>query len=140
MIEFIFRNDFKLNGEKQIKTWLEKIAVSEGKEIMELQFIFCNDEQLLELNQDFLNHHTFTDVIGFDYSLGKMLQGEIHISTERVKENALNYDTSFENELRRVMAHGLLHFCGYKDKTKDEVLQMKEKEEEKLKLFHVEQL
>ncbi len=140
MIEFIFKNDFKLNGEKQIKTWLEKIAVSEGKEIMELQFIFCNDEQLLELNQDFLNHHTFTDVIGFDYSLGKMLQGEIHISTERVKENALNYDTSFENELRRVMAHGLLHFCGYKDKTKDEVLQMKEKEEEKLKLFHVEQL
>ena len=140
MIEFIFRNDFKLNGEKQIKTWLEKIAVSEGKEIMELQFIFCNDEQLLELNQNFLNHHTYTDVIGFDYSLGNMLQGEIHISTERVKENALNYDTSFENELRRVMAHGLLHFCGYKDKTKDDALQMKEKEEEKLKLFHVEQL
>lgn len=140
MIEFIHKNEFRLKDEKATKVWLEKIAVSEGKELGELQFVFCSDGQLLELNQNYLDHDTYTDVIGFDYSLANLLQGEIHISTDRVKENAIHYDTSFENELRRVMAHGLLHFCGYKDKNPGEARQMKEKEDEKLRLFHVEQL
>jgi rRNA maturation RNase YbeY len=139
MIEFISKNAFRLEAEQKTATWLEKIALSEDREVGEVQYVFCDDEQLLELNREFLDHDTYTDIIGFDYSVGKILQGEIHISTERVKENARQYDTSFENELRRVMAHGLLHFCGYKDKTKAEKAEIREKEDEKLKLFHVEQ-
>lgn len=139
MFRFSSENNFKLEQEEKIASWLEKIILSEDREPGEIDIVFCDDEYLLKINRDFLNHDTYTDIIGFDYSVGKLLQGEIYISTERVKENAEKYDISFENELRRVMAHGILHFCGYKDKTEEESQEMRAKEDEKLKLFHVEQ-
>ena len=88
---------------------------------------------------EYLDHDTFTDIISFDYSVGNILQGDIYISTPRVEENALEYNVSFEEELRRVIIHGVLHLAGYKDKTDEESSLMRKKEEEKLKLFHVEQ-
>jgi rRNA maturation RNase YbeY len=89
------------------------------------------------MNKKYLNHDTFTDVIGFDNTVGKKLQGDVAISVDRVKENARIFEVSFDNELRRVMAHGLLHFCGYQDKDLDDKALMNQKEEEKLKMFHV---
>lgn len=138
-IVFSSANEFELRQEKSIRNWLFSTIESENKNLGEIGFVFCDDAFLLNLNQEYLQHDTFTDIISFDYSFGNTLQGEIYISTERVKENAEKYDTSFENELRRVMVHGVLHLCGYKDKTTEEKEKMKQKEDEKLQLFHVEQ-
>jgi rRNA maturation RNase YbeY len=93
----------------------------------------------LEVNRKYLNHDTFTDIITFDYSDGKRIGGDVFISIDRVKENAMIFKTEFEKELLRVMAHGILHLFGYMDKTKVEKEQMRSKEDEKIKLFHVEQ-
>ncbi|MGB5942555.1 MAG: rRNA maturation RNase YbeY [Leeuwenhoekiella sp.] len=100
------------------KIWLIDIAEEEGKEIAELDFVFCSDAYLLKINQDFLDHDTYTDIITFDYSSGNLIAGEIFISIERVAENAETFRVAFNNELYRVMAHGILHLCGYEDKTK----------------------
>jgi rRNA maturation RNase YbeY len=94
---------------------------------------------LLDLNQRFLNHDTYTDIITFDYSENGSISGEIYISIERVRENAKEFSQRFEDELLRVMAHGLLHLLGYKDKTEKEIMEMRDKEEDKMKMFHVEQ-
>src|SRR5690606_18692821 len=107
------------------------VIASEEKKLEEICYIFCDDEYLLNLNEEFLQHDTYTDIITFDYSVGKILQGDIYISTERVKENSDEFNVSFEEELRRVIIHGVLHLCGYKDKTKEQSLLMRQKEEEK---------
>lgn len=138
-IVFSSANEFELRQEKSIRNWLLSTIESENKTLGEIGFVFCDDAFLLNLNQEYLQHDTFTDIISFDYSFGNTLQGEIYISTERVKENAKKYDNSFENELRRVMVHGVLHLCGYKDKTTEEKEKMRQKEDKKLQLFHVEQ-
>ena len=139
MISFNYETDFELTNETQIKNWISKVIQSENKTTGEISYIFCNDDYLLKLNQEHLNHDTLTDIISFDYTLGNELSGDIFISVERVQDNANDYKVTFENELLRVMAHGVLHYCGYKDKTeKDEVI-MRIKEEEKLQMFHVEQ-
>ncbi|HET8808948.1 MAG TPA: rRNA maturation RNase YbeY [Flavobacteriaceae bacterium] len=138
-IVFSSANEFELQQEKNVRNWLLSTIEYENKTLGEIGFVFCDDAFLLNLNQEYLQHDTFTDIISFDYSFGNTLQGEIYISTERVKENAEKYDTSFENELRRVMVHGVLHLCGYKDKTTEEKEKMRQKEDEKLQLFHVEQ-
>ncbi|KPM30937.1 Putative rRNA maturation factor [Croceitalea dokdonensis DOKDO 023] len=119
--------------------WLTRVIETEGKELGEISFIFCDDGYLLKLNQDFLSHDTLTDVITFDYTEGKFLGGDIFISVERVEENAKELVLDFEEELRRVMVHGVLHLCGYKDKDVLDMKVMRKKEEEKLKMFHVEQ-
>ncbi len=95
-----------------------------------MDYVFCSDELLHSINTEFLNHDTLTDIITFDYSLGKELHGEIYISTDRVRENARMYEVEFENELHRVIIHGILHLCGYSDKTEADKLEMRRKENE----------
>jgi probable rRNA maturation factor len=138
-INFYSENSFLLEEQEKYAHWIERVIISEGKKLEEISYIFCNDEYLLKLNEEYLDHDTYTDIITFDYSVGKILQGDIYISTERVEENAREYNVSFEEELRRVLIHGILHLAGYKDKTEEESSLMRKKEEEKMQLFHVEQ-
>ena len=119
--------------------WLSKVILSENKTEGEIIYLFCTDEYLLDLNQRFLNHDTLTDIITFDNTMGNLVSADICISVERVKENAVDFNVSFEEELRRVLVHGVLHICGYKDKSVEEADIMRAKENEKMALFHVEQ-
>ncbi|GHA38873.1 endoribonuclease YbeY [Salinimicrobium marinum] len=139
IINFYSENDFELQDKELYENWLKKVIASEGKKTGEISFIFCNDEYLLEINKKYLDHDTYTDIISFDNTLGKILQGDIFISTDRVAENAKTFDVNFDEELKRVMVHGILHFAGYKDKTEEEKSLMRQREEEKMKMFHVEQ-
>jgi rRNA maturation RNase YbeY len=138
MINFNYENDFELNNEEQFSNWISSVIVSEDKKEGEINYIFCDDEYLLGLNEQYLNHDTLTDIISFDYSVGKELHGDIFISTERVLENAAEFKVTFEEELKRVMVHGVLHYCGYKDKSDEDEKLMRSKEDEKIKMFHVE--
>ena len=135
MIEFFSENEFQLQREVAITEWLSQIISSEEYVLGELSIVFCNDEFLHRINLEFLNHDTLTDIISFDYSLGKEVHGEIYVSTERVADNAQDLNLEFEEELHRVLAHGVLHLCGYGDKTDDEVTIMRSKENEALKLL-----
>jgi rRNA maturation RNase YbeY len=135
MISYEYNYDFSLRNESQISNWIAACADLENHEIGDLNFLFLDDEALHKMNVEFLNHDTLTDVIAFDYTIGKILQGEICISLDRVKENAQEFEVDFETELLRVMIHGVLHFCGYKDKTKIERQFMREKEDFYLSLF-----
>jgi probable rRNA maturation factor len=135
MISFFYETDFKI---KQPKTWKEKIqkvVESENHTMEEVNYIFCDDAYLLQINKDFLQHDYYTDVIGFQYSESGPLMGDIYISVERIEENAQNNQVSFENELARVMIHGILHFMGYKDKSPEEEKKMRAGEEKYLSLF-----
>jgi len=138
MIEFHYEIDFQLNNETRFITWLKKVVNSEDAEVGELNFIFCSDEYLLNKNQQFLDHDTYTDIISFDYSEGKLVSGDIFISLDRLKENSVKYSVEFEEELLRVMGHGVLHFMGYNDKSPEETKAMRLKENEKINMFHVE--
>ena len=128
MIYFHSLNTFELSEKDAIIVWLKTVITAEKKEDGEINYIFCDDTYLHELNIKYLDHDTYTDVISFDYSQGKTVSGDIYISTQRVAENAVDFKTGFENELRRVMVHGLLHYCGYKDKTNEEQKEMRLKE------------
>ena len=133
MIEFYSETDFHLDNPEEITNWISTIITQENHELGEVTFVFCDDTYLHKLNVDFLNHDTLTDIISFDNSLGKLIQGEIYISIDRIKENAEIFKVSFDNELHRVIIHGILHFCGYKDKSKDDTLLMRSKEDDSLK-------
>ncbi|RYJ43950.1 rRNA maturation RNase YbeY [Flavobacterium beibuense] len=135
MISFNYETDFELENESQYEDWVSEIIVSENKTEGEINYIFCDDEYLLQKNIEFLNHDTLTDIISFDYTMGNLISGDIFISVERVKDNANDFNVGFEEELRRVMAHGILHYCGYKDKTEEDSALMRSKENEKMKLF-----
>lgn len=137
MISFNYENDFNLDNEAEISTWISDVILSENKKEGDINYIFCNDDFLLNINQQYLNHDTLTDIISFDYSVGNELHGDIFISTERVAENALDFGVSFSDELLRVLSHGVLHYCGYKDKSEADELLMRNKEDEKIKMFHV---
>jgi rRNA maturation RNase YbeY len=113
--------------------------VSEAFTLGDLNYIFCDDAYLLTINQTYLQHDNYTDIITFDYTVGKVLSGDIYISIERVSENSVSYQVSLQDELLRVMAHGLLHLVGYKDKEQKHIAEMRKKEDEKIKMFHVEQ-
>lgn len=139
MISFNYETAFKLSKKSQFSKWISEVIASENKTEGEINYIFCDDDYLLEINQQYLNHDTLTDIISFDYSVGNELHGDIYISIPRVKENALDFNVDFNEELKRVMIHGVLHYCGYKDKSKQQELSMRSKEEEKMKMFHVEQ-
>lgn len=132
MITFNSETSFTLKNQKKLVKWISDVISSEGFQVGEINYIFCNDSYLNKINQEFLNHDTFTDVISFDYTLGKEVGGDIFISIERVLENAQKFNEVFENELYRVMIHGVLHFMGYKDKTKKEKTLMRTKEDEKI--------
>ncbi len=126
---------FKIDFPRKNASWIKEVARREKKTIKEINYIFCSDGYLLQLNQGFLNHKTLTDIITFDNSEGKNgLEGEIYISIERVQENALEFNTEFEDELHRVMIHGVLHLIGYKDKKPSEKALMRKKEEACLSL------
>jgi len=127
---------FKVPFPRKTTTWLQKIAKSEKRKIDSLTYIFCSEEYLLSLNKKYLRHSTYTDIISFDFSeRGGSIQGEIYISIPRVKENATTFSQPFEQELKRVISHGLLHFIGYRDKSKEEKVQMRLKEEACLSLW-----
>ena len=134
MIEFYSETKFELSDKERISTWLGNVIVEEGKSEGDITYVFCDDAYLHKINLEFLQHDTLTDIISFDYSLGNQVHGEIYISIERVIENASSFDTTFENELHRVMVHGILHYCGYKDKTEEEASLMRTKENEALKM------
>ncbi len=138
MISFHYETEFELSNEAQIEQWISKVIRSEDKREGDINYIFCDDVYLHKLNVEFLNHDTLTDIISFDNSVGSELHGDIFISVERVADNAKDFKVLFEEELRRVMVHGVLHYCGYKDKTEADQEEMTTKENEKLQLFHVE--
>ncbi len=139
MVIFNYETDFQLENELEYEQWIDAVIESEGKEPGEINYIFCDDEYLHNINMQYLNHDTLTDIISFDYCIGDLISGDIFISVERVQDNAKDYEVSFNEELLRVLAHGVLHYCGYKDKTENEALLMRSKEQEKINMFHVEQ-
>ena len=125
MINFNNTTLFNLPSEAQLKTWLQSIIEQEGYIEVELNFLFCDDDHLHKLNVEFLNHDTLTDIITFDYNVGRQIYSDICISIDRVQDNALIHKVSSINELSRVMAHGVLHLCGYKDSTIEEKEEMR---------------
>jgi probable rRNA maturation factor len=138
-ILFFFEDvSFSFQKRALTRTWLERVAKKEHKKITALNYVFCSDEYLLSMNKTHLQHDTYTDIITFGYSAkgSPEITGDIFISIDRVKENAKTYQTTFQKERQRVMAHGLLHLCGYKDKSSSEKKTMREKEELALALYH----
>ena len=138
MIDFHYEADFIIEDETKFADWIGRLVMSEGRCYSQLDFIFCDDEYLLKINQDYLNHDTYTDIITFPYEDMNGLAGDIFISVDRVRYNALEFRVDFDTELKRVMAHGVLHLIGFGDKSEEEALLMRAKEDEKIKLFHVE--
>ena len=138
MISFNYETDFELENEAQYEDWISRIIESEGFNEGEINYIFCDDEYLHKINVEYLDHDTLTDIISFDYTVGNLIQGDIFVSVERVQDNAKDFNVSFEEELKRVLSHGVLHYCGYKDKSLEDEAVMRSKEEEKMQMFHVE--
>ena len=134
MIEYTIVGGFNLDDEPQISDWVRFTLDSEGKELGELNYIFCDDEYLHQINVKTLKHNTLTDIISFDYTQGIVVSGDVYISYERVKENSEELNISFKDELHRVMIHGVLHYCGYKDKLQEDKLKMRAKEDYYLSL------
>lgn len=132
MIEFHAENNFTLEHKKNLETWIGDTIATYKYQLGSLVYIFCDDRYLHTLNLQFLNHDTFTDIITFDNSLGKEIHGEIYISTERVAENAKSFGTTLEDELHRVMIHGVLHLCGLQDKTAEDEVKMRNAENKAL--------
>lgn len=135
MISFNYENDFEIDNIQILQTWIERVIVSEDFELGEINYIFCDDDYLHNLNVEYLDHDTLTDVISFDYCVGNIIQGDIYISTERVADNAQDFKNSFKDELNRVMVHGILHYCGYKDKSDSEAEAMRTMENHYLNLL-----
>ena len=129
MINFFFENIDPKNIDSNISTWLEDLILSENKKPGDINYIFCDDEYLLKVNQDYLDHDYYTDIITFDYVKGKTISGDIFVSLPRILDNASTLSQNFESEFNRVLAHGILHLCGYKDKTEEEKSQMRAKED-----------
>jgi probable rRNA maturation factor len=129
--------DFSVPQPRKVVAWIKTVLAKERRKSGDINYIFCSDEYLLGLNQQYLKHNTYTDIITFDYSPGRTIQGEVYISVERVRENANKLGVLFEDELRRVMIHGVLHLCGYKDKEQAQKAQMRKKEEAYLSLWHI---
>jgi len=136
MITFNYETDFFIKEEKRISNWIENIILNNSFELAEVNYIFCDDAYLLNLNIEFLKHDTLTDIISFDNTIGRLIGGDIFISIERIIENAKIFKVSFNEELYRVMIHGVLHFLGYKDKTPLEKKAMRNKEDESLLLLN----
>jgi probable rRNA maturation factor len=134
MIEFKYQKSDTGPIGDETKRWLLDVAASEDAEVLNLSYVFCDDDYLLELNKQFLNHDTYTDVICFDDSLGKSIRAEVYVSVDRVRENALTYRVTEKDELHRVMVHALLHCLGYRDKSKADSLLMRQREDSALKL------
>lgn len=127
-----------VESKRLVSAWVSSVVLKHKKTLGDICVVSCSDEYLLTVNIERLDHDYYTDIITFDYSEGNRISGDLLISFERVKENAKNHGVGFQEELRRVIIHGVLHLVGYKDKTDKEALEMREKENEALKMFHVE--
>lgn len=134
MITFYSETDFELEEKIQVSKWLEFCIHQENKELGDICYIFCDDNYLLDKNIKYLNHNTLTDIISFDYSLEDFISGDIFISVESVAENAVDLSLTYKEELHRVMVHGILHFCGYNDKSEEETKLMRLREDYYLSL------
>ncbi len=134
MINFFNETDFKLDLKNNISSWIQFVIKNEKYVIGSVNYIFCDDEYLLKMNTKYLKHNTLTDIISFDYTENNIISGDIFISIERVKENAIDLGISFNDELNRVMVHGILHYCGFKDKNIQDKSQMRSKEDYYLSL------
>lgn len=128
MISFNYETEFNFDDEEKLSNWISSVIRSEGFNEGEINYIYCDDEYLLKLNSEFLNHNTLTDIISFDYTIGNTIHGDIYISVERVLDNANEFNVEFLDELSRVMVHGVLHYCGYKDKSAKDKQLMRVKE------------
>jgi rRNA maturation RNase YbeY len=128
--------EFSLKEKNKTKKWLKEIANLEGQKVGELNYIFCSDEYLYEINVEYLDHKTYTDIITFDNSeKEKIIEGDIFVSIERIRDNALKENVTFEKELTRVMSHGILHLMGYKDKKKEDIKKIREMENQAIALY-----
>ncbi|MBO4601995.1 MAG: rRNA maturation RNase YbeY [Salinivirgaceae bacterium] len=136
MINFFFEetDEFDVN-DLNVEKNIETVLANENRTLGEVNYIFCSDEYLLNINKQYLNHDYYTDVISFDYSEDGVISGDIFISVDTVKDNAKEYEVEFKKELARVMVHGVLHFIGYKDKTDEDAKLMRQKENQYLPLF-----
>lgn len=121
--------DLPVFDREKTAEWISNTAKKENKETGDINIIFCSDDYLLEINKKYLDHHYYTDIVAFDYTEENKISGDLFISIDRVKKNAENYSVNFLNELHRVMIHGILHLCGYKDAEVDEKKEMREKED-----------
>jgi rRNA maturation RNase YbeY len=132
----LFTNDdsvsFSLKNKRFIKSWIKDIIQQNKKELGDINYIFCSDEKILEINKEFLKHDYYTDIISFDYCEVNKINGDIFISIDTVKSNSIKYKTEFTEELHRVIIHGVLHFLGFKDKTKADAEKMREAENKAL--------
>ena len=137
-LEFIYSTDYSLSNEKLHSDWIINVVLSENFHVGNVVFAFFDDQEVKKLNKKFLNKNYYTDVISFDESRDRLINGNIAISVDRVKENAINFKCTFPHEMRRVMVHGLLHFMGYNDQNEESIKIMRKKENEKIKMFHVE--
>lgn len=138
-IDFHYELEFRLISESGYADWVTRVIMLANAQLGNVNYIFCNDGYLLDINQRHLNHDTFTDIITFDYTESNTISGDIFISVDRIRENAQSFNVPFEMELKRVMIHGVLHLLGYTDKSAEEQSVMRKKENEMMKLFHVEQ-
>ena len=137
MIEYHYENDFKLVDSDKIRIWIKDIIKKEKKTLGDITYIFCDDDYLLERNKEFLDHNTLTDIITFNYCIDNNISSDIMISIDRVKENSITFENSFNEELKRVMIHGILHLIGYNDKSDKEKELMREKENFYLNMFYI---
>ncbi|QCX53123.1 rRNA maturation RNase YbeY [Elizabethkingia sp. JS20170427COW] len=128
MIHYFYENVAPISNEEKRAEWLENLILHEGKKPGKINYILCDDEYLLQINQQYLDHDYYTDIITFDYCKGKTISGDIFLSLQRVLDNASLLNTDKEEELNRVLAHGVLHLCGYKDKSEEEEKLMRSKE------------
>jgi probable rRNA maturation factor len=138
-IDFVYNTDFELSNKERVSDWVSRVVKSKGYKLGNLVYAFFNDEDLKDLNIRFLNHDYYTDIISFDETADQVVSGNIAISVERVKENATQIGVDFEEELHRVMIHGVLHFIGFNDKTSTEKKEIREQEALALSMFHVKQ-
>jgi probable rRNA maturation factor len=134
-VSFSSNIDFNLKDKSKIKTWIKTVIEKEKRVLGNLNYSFVSDETLLKMNNEYLKHNTYTDIITFNYNEGKKISGDIFISIDRIKDNAKKFEVPFEEELHRVMIHGVLHLCGYKDKTKTDSDLMRKKENAALRLL-----
>ena len=130
--------DFELSEPQKVKDWLAEVIRRRGMSVGNINYLFCDDDYLIQINRHYLDHDTYTDIITFDYVAGGLVSGDILISVDRVGENATAFGVSFEHELHRVIVHGVLHLLGQGDKSDDEAREMRRQEEEALALFHEE--
>ncbi len=128
--------NFDLKGKMKVKKWISEIIKAQGQKVGDISYLFCDDDYLIQVNREYLNHDTYTDIITFDYVEGNLVSGDIMISVERVKENAEKFNATFEQELHRVIIHGILHLLGQADKSDEDAAMMRKKEEDALVLWN----